>query len=133
MLMRFLSVFLAMFVFVGGCEFDSVFTTVAPVSVPDAEISAPTDVVWAAMKAKADEQMRWMRLWRTLTYDDLASGTPAQLEKAQRDIEWKLGGVAIEDYDIHALQRAFYTKYLDAGGIAIVVNDDVTDARLYEA
>ena len=52
----------------------------------------------------------------------------------QRQIlERKLKGVPLSEYSHIEAQRAFYKKYIDAGGIAIVANAGVTDAELIDA
>ncbi len=48
-------------------------------------------------------------------------------------LDRKLKGVPFEEYSYIDAQRAFYTKYINAGGIAIVANAGVTDAELIDA
>ena len=92
-------------------------------SVGVVETSLP-DEVWAALaKAAADDQ-----LWVTniLGADlDAASGL---LESQQKLKAHDAGSI-----DFHALQRAYYNRYIDANGIAIVGNAAVADAHFHQA
>ena len=85
--------------------------------------SPPDEVFEIAMKPRRDKTLSsWIRLYHsddeTLHRHDLA---------AKQDLLKKLDGVAIEDYSLIDKQKAFYTKYIDAEGIAIIADAAVKD------
>ena len=87
--------------------------------------SPPDEVFEIAMKPRRDKTLSsWIRLYHsddeTLHRHDLA---------AKQDLLKKLDGVVIEDYGPILLdrQKAFFTKYIDAEGIAIVADAAVKD------
>ena len=133
---KFLFLLLAIYLGICGCDDAHVshpMQIVEMVFPSQSAITAPPAEVWDAMAIQAEELMQWMKTFHSLDPADLASGTPESLEKIKRDIAYKLDGVPIEDYDLHAEYKVFYTKYIDAGGIAIVANADVEDKLLIEA
>lgn len=57
-------------------------------------------------------------------------------ETFNKNLERKFPGVPIEELeesDLLTLQKAFYTKYIDAGGIAIVSHEEVEDLLVIKA
>lgn len=80
------------------------------------QTSLPADVL-AAMKIKADEMTNIIK--KRLQWEDPPDW---MVERNQFYIE-----NGLVDVDFHALQKAFYTRYIDAGGIAIVGHDKVED------
>ena len=72
--------------------------------------------------AAGDEPGGWMS-----TAEGVVPVTKKQI------LERKLKGVPIEEYSHLETQKAFYTKYINAEGIAIVANAGVTDAEMIDA
>lgn len=90
----------------------------------------PDDVL-AAMQHKTDQLDRARELILGPLPNPLYN-SPEVIDffRKRRDA-YLAAGVA--DLDFHALQKAFYTKYIDAGGIAIVANNKVEDVFLIAA
>lgn len=87
--------------------------------------SPPDEVFEIAMKPYRDLQFSsWIRLY----HSDDETLIAHELEKKQLILK-ELDGVAIEDYGPILLdrQKAFYTKYIDAEGIAIIADAAVKD------
>lgn len=108
------------------------------VSPSEAIVTAPPAEVFeiALGKVRAKRMEEWKRLYPLEASDFIGDLTPAQLENHEafkRLLEHKMDGVPIEEFDLLPLQKAFYTKYIDAGGIAIVANAEVEDKHLIEA
>ena len=86
--------------------------------------------VLAAMKIHADEQEEWIR-------NILALG-PANAY-TERDKEWLLEEQRFlrengyDKMDFHEPQKEYYTRYIDAGGIAIVGPETLADEELIYA
>ena len=87
--------------------------------------SPPDEVFEIAMKPRRDETLL---AWTILYYADEETLDAFSLEFKQAILK-KLDGVAIEDYGPILLdqQKAFYTKYIDAAGIAIIADAAVKD------
>lgn len=125
---------------INGCGNEGILTRtqVAEIVFPsEPVVTAPPNEVFDAMGiVRADKMEAWKRLY-PLEASDFSGGlTPAQLETHEafkRNLDRKLNGVPLEEFDLLTLQEAFYTKYIDAGGIAIVANADVEDKHLIEA
>ena len=107
------------------------------VSPSDAIVTAPPDAVWEGLKISTERTLAtWKRLYPLEVEDFVGGLTPAQLEnheRFKRNLERKMDGVPLDEFDLLALQKAFYTKYIDAGGIAILANATVEDTHLIEA
>ena len=90
----------------------------------------PDDVL-AAMQHEADQLDRARELILGPLPNPLYN-SPEVIDffRKRRDAYLAAG---IADLDFHALQKAFYTKYIDAGGIAIVANNKVEDVFLIAA
>ncbi len=129
--------FLMMLYLVYGCGDESVLppTQILDIMSPSQPVvtAPPADVFEIAMGEQRETTMRIMRIWYTSDAADLPVESPEELERIREGIEIKLDGIAIEDFDLLALQKEFYTKYIDAGGIAIVANADVSDKDLIQA
>ena len=100
----------------------------------ESPITTPTEKVWEVMGREAQRQKKIFM--RTLALDAESPGyfgTPEQAEQMKQDVLRKLNGVPIEDYDMLAVAKQFYTKYIDAGGVAIVADEAVNDVDLMEA
>lgn len=129
--------FLMMLYLVYGCGDESVLppTQILDIMSPSQPVvtAPPADVFEIAMGEQRETTMRIMRIWYTSDAADLPVESPEELERIREGIEIKLDGVPIEDFDLLALQKEFYTKYIDAGGIGIVANADVLDRHLVQA
>ncbi|MYB01498.1 hypothetical protein F4X90_17760 [Candidatus Poribacteria bacterium] len=96
----------------GGCADEHVSDAITILGIeletePVIQTSLPP-IVWAALEQHADEMY----------------------SRIERDY----GKETLENFvDIKAMQREFYTRYIDADGIAIVANSDVEDKHLIEA
>ena len=78
------------------------------------------------MKPRRDQVLgSWTRLY----HSDDETLSAHDLEFKQLILK-ELDGVAIEDYNVIDKQRAFYTKYVDAEGIAIIGDAAVTDREM---
>lgn len=97
------------------------------------------DEVLAAMRLQAERMDETVK--RHLEIDPDNAGFPANataedIQRMKADIlnrKQKYIEKGIHEMDFHALQKAFYTQYIDAGGIAIVANEKVEDVFLYAA
>ncbi|MDE0317731.1 MAG: hypothetical protein OXM61_22865 [Candidatus Poribacteria bacterium] len=96
----------------------------------DIQTTLPDDVL-AAMLHRADQLDRTREVILGPLPNPLYN-SPEVIDffRKRRD-EYLAAGVA--DLDFRALQKAFYTKYIDAGGIAIVANNKVEDVFLIAA
>ena len=84
--------------------------------------------------AAGDEQCCWVSGDVPEGADDLEISQIQNVPATKKQIlERKLKGVPFEEYSHIEAQRAFYTKYIEAGGIAIVANAGVTDTELIDA
>ena len=94
------------------------------------QTTLPDDVL-ATMQQKADQLDRARELILGPLPNPLYN-SPEVIDffRKRRDA-YLAAGVA--DLDFHALQKAFYTKYIDAGGIAIVANNKMEDVFLIAA
>lgn len=93
------------------------------------QTTLPPEVL-EAMKFQADKMDKQLK--NILTIADRHIENPEIVEhwKQKKQQVLKKG---LPDIDFHALQKAFYTKYIDAGGIAIVSPDKVKDVFLLAA
>ncbi|MYA99225.1 hypothetical protein F4X90_06020 [Candidatus Poribacteria bacterium] len=94
------------------------------------QTTLPEDVL-AAMQREADKMDEY-REYVLGPPPDLRYNRQAVIDNfiEQRDL-WRAAGIA--DLDFHELQKAYYTKYIDAGGIAIVAPEHVEDVLLIAA
>ncbi len=103
---------------VSGCGDEVVSRQVLEVvSLSDAVVTDVPPAVWEILKYVREERVRWYQ--RALKSSNIW----------QDDLDAEVKHVE----SIKAMQEAFYTKYIDAGGIAIVANADVEDKHLIEA
>ena len=79
--------------------------------------------VLAAMKLKADKTHEWVRLMLASTSD----------QESVIEEQGFLLENGFDTIDIHELQKAYYKRYIDAGGIAIVGPETVADEDLIHA
>lgn len=108
------------------------------VSTSEAVVTAPPAEVFevALGKVRADKMETWKGLYPKEASDFIGGLTPAQFETFEafkRLLERKMDGVPLAEFDLLPLQKSFYTKYIDAEGIAIVANAEVADKHLIEA
>lgn len=123
-----------LFIFLCGCGDEGVVSRqVLEIVSPSEAVVQSTlpDNVLSAMKRKAEQVER--SIGRYFERDEPAEGwTDAKksqwLEAKQYLIDF--GGPNI---DVHAQQKAMYTKYIDAGGVAIVGTAVVPDLYMLEA
>ena len=112
-------VLLLLFLYVWSCGDEGVVTqqVLEIVSPSDAVVTAPPPEVWEILKYIREERVRWYQ--RALTSSAI----------------WQddLDAAVIRAEQIKAAQEAFYTKYIDAGGIAIIADAGVADTYLLEA
>lgn len=96
---------------------------------PQVQTEIPADVL-AAMKIQADEMSRWVEFILNSPDDPgwILKDPESILEEQKLILER-----GYDKIDFHELQKAFYTRYIDAGGIAIVGPDSVTDAHYIAA
>ena len=119
-----------------GCDEAVDFNLVAEQLQREAEQAStvqttlPDDVL-AAMQHEADRLDRQREL--------ILGPLPNPLYNSPEVIDFFRKGrdaylaAGVADLDFHALQKAFYMKYIDAGGIAIVANNKVEDVFLIAA
>ena len=86
-------------------------------SPSDGVVTAPLAEAWEILKYVREERVRWYQ--RAL--------------KSSAIWQDDFDAAVIRAEQIKAAQEAFYTKYIDAGGIAIVGNAEVADKHLLEA
>ena len=85
--------------------------------------STPEDIV-TDLPPKVWETLQYVREYRLREYQKIGRDTVgADVFDAEVEL------VA----EVKAMQEAFYTKYINAGGIAIIGNDDTADKHLVEA
>ena len=102
------------------------------------QTTLPAEVL-AAMKIDADKMDETLK--RMLEFDPnkvgfAANATAEQISDTiafRLNLKEKVIEKGIHEMDFHAMQQVFYTKYIDAGGIAIVANEKVEDVLLYAA
>ena len=94
------------------------------------QTTLPDDVL-ATMQHKADQLDRARELILGPLPNPLYNSPEVIDFFRERRDAYLAAGVA--DLDFHALQKAFYTRYIDAGGIAIVANNTVEDMFLIAA
>ena len=92
----------------------------SPYGEPIVQTEIPTEVL-TAMKLKADEKHEWIRI-------TLAGTHESQIEEQKLILE-----NGFDKIDLHELQKAYYKRYIDAGGIAIVGPETLADADLIHA
>ena len=96
---------------------------------PVVQTEIPAEV-WAAMKLQADEQEEWIRITLALGPGNAVT---------ERDREWLLEEQRFlrengwDKVDFHEHQKAYYKRYIDAGGIAIVGPETLADEDLIHA
>jgi len=87
----------------------------------------PNEVFEIAMGPGREDRIR---AWRGVYFTEGAD------ETFKQNLERKFPGVPIEELeesDLLTLQKAFYTKYIDADGIAIVSHEEVEDLLVIKA
>ena len=109
----------------------------------DTIITAPPDEIWEATEMVREEATATIHALYNLDIDEIIALNPnhdpvqlrTDMEHRKQPIEWKLErlGITLADLDLLTLQKEFYTKYIDAAGIAILSNDSVADEHLIEA
>ena len=115
-----------------GCDENN-----APIEVlfPNGEL-LPTlqteipDEVFAAMKIQADEMSKTVNRYLTPCEENCIIISGAEERREIRELYIEHG---LDKVDFHALQKEYYKRYIDAGGIAIVGPDDVEDEYFYYA
>lgn len=129
---RFLLFFISVCFFVVGCS-DTVDIGLVAEQLHQAASAQPEsavqttlpDDVLAAMKLQADKLEGTIKSY--LEWKD----KDAPESVIDRIALWVENGLI--DVDFHSLQKEFYTKYIDAGGVAIVANEAVDDVYLRAA
>ena len=93
-------------------------------------LSPPPDEVFDTYMAipSVPREALWIRTYQRETRDV----THAQWKEW---FEFKLehNGMTIDTFSLLELQKRYYTKYVEAGGIAIVANEGVKDTHLFDA
>ena len=92
----------------------------SPYGEPVVQTEIPPEVL-AAMKLKADRKHLYIRV-------TLAGTHESQIEQQELILE-----NGFDTIDFHELQKAYYKRYIDAGGIAIVGPETVADEDLIHA
>ena len=90
-------------------------------------LSPPLDALFDVTMAKFrdDTESLWLRLYQR---DDGNAEWKGWFEdKLERN------GMTLETFSLETIQRRFYVKYVEAGGIAIVANDGVKDTEMFDA
>ncbi len=88
-----------------------------------AVLSPPPDHVFEGTMAEFRERRE--ELWKQVYTNTGPEEWRAEFKKELE--EQKLKGTPIEEFSLLPLQRAFYTKYIDADGIAIIAPEGVDD------
>ena len=83
----------------------------------------PADVL-AAMKGRAERQADWV--WRLLASTDDQEWIVIFQQQARKRGFYDMDEIELFDY-VYNLYTTFFTRYIDAGGIAIVGHDKVSD------
>ena len=105
---------------ISGCSDEGIMLSEQVLESGLLEEEVVTDIppeVWEILKYVREERVRWYE--RALKSSNI----------------WQddLDAAVIRAEQIKAAQETFYTKYIDAGGIAIVGNAEVADKHLLEA
>ena len=102
---------------------------VSPYGEPIVQTEIPAEV-WAAMKLEADEREEWIRI-------TLALGPGNAVTERDREQLLEVQKFLLENgwdkFDYHEHQKAYYKRYIDAGGIAIVGPETLADDDLIHA
>ena len=104
-----------------GC-FEDISNPLTDIGEPIVQTEIPTEVL-AALKLKTDETHQWIRSMLASTSDQ-----EGVIEAQELILE-----NGFDKVDFHELQKAYYKRYIDAGGIAIVGPDTLADEDLIYA
>ena len=112
--------FLVIYLCISGCSDEGIMLSEQVIESGLLEDGVVTDIppeVWEILKYVREERVRWYE--RALQSSNI----------------WQddLDAAVIRAEQIKAAQETFYTKYIDAGGIAIVGNAEVANKHLLEA
>ena len=104
-------------------------------NIPHYETTVQTELpddVLAAMKLKADEMSKIVNIRIHDEQHITELTTPEQVQNWNEQRQWLLDN-GYDKIDFHELQKSYYTKYIDAAGIAIVAPQHTRTKYLLDA